>query len=43
MTSKDGLDLGSFNVTVTKETRKVESIKVKKTHQKEKVISKVRR
>lgn len=43
MTSKDGLDLGSFNVTVTKETKKVESIKVKKTHQKEKVISKVRR
>lgn len=43
MTSKDGLDLGSFNVTVTKETKKVESIEVKKTHQKEKVISKVRR
>ena len=36
MTSKDGLDLGSFNVTVTKETRKVESIKVKKNTPKRK-------
>lgn len=38
MTSKDGLDLGSFNVTVTKETRKVESIKVKKKHTKKKKL-----
>lgn len=36
MTSKDGLDLGSFNVTVTKETKKVESIKVKKNTPKRK-------
>lgn len=36
MTSKDGLDLGSFNVTVTKETRKVESITVKKNTPKRK-------
>ena len=36
MTSKDGLDLGSFNVTVTKETKKVESIEVKKNTPKRK-------